>query len=102
MCSAYFTSLLYIEIWHCAQRDKERESLRDSDTITSSPSSSPSSTRSSTALENRQVQSLLLDVYSKIGEPDGLYGACFQYAVQDDIRTKMFEYENKWEKALSK
>ena len=47
------------------------------------------------------MQSLLLDVYSKIGEPDGLYGACFQYAVQDDIRTKMFEYENKWEKALS-
>ena len=72
--------------------------MDEEEAMDTSPSSSSSSL---SPLDNPQVQSLLLDVYSKIGEPDSLYGACLQYSAHGDIRIRMYEHEHKWEKALS-
>ena len=52
-------------------------------------------------LDNPAVQSLLLEAYSRIGEPDGLHGTCAAHAADEDTMTRMYEQEGQWQKSLS-
>ena len=46
------------------------------------------------------IQHLLLEAYSHIGEPDSLYGACHSNT-SDEMRVRLYEHEGEWHKALS-
>ena len=52
-------------------------------------------------LENSDVQRTLLVAYSKIGEPDSLYGACSANATEEITRIHLYEHEKEWAKSLS-
>lgn len=52
-------------------------------------------------LENSDVQRILLEAYSKIGEPDSLYGACSASATDEITRIHLYEHEKEWAKSLS-
>ena len=52
-------------------------------------------------LDNSVIQSLLLEAYSRIGEPDGLHGACATHTANEDTMTRMYEQEGQWQKSLS-
>ena len=106
ICSAYFTSLMYIEIWHGAvsgdlsrlnRRNSSPEQPMDIDTPLSG--SGQSSLTGNT--DDPIVQKLFLEAYSRIGEPDSLYGACSMYATNESTRVRLFEHEGQWHKLLS-
>lgn len=46
-------------------------------------------------------QSLLLEAYSCIGEPDSVYGAGAGRLADIEFRIKTYEHEQAWDKALS-
>ena len=56
---------------------------------------------SSKSAQEVKVQRLLLEAYSRIGEPDGLYGACSAHATDEATRVRLYEHEGQWHKALS-
>lgn len=47
------------------------------------------------------VQSLLLEAYRHIGEPDSLYGACSTHVANNTTRLLLYEHEGEWHKSLS-
>ena len=49
-----------------------------------------------------KVRKLLLEAYSRIGEPDSLYGACSTLVTDDMTRVRLYEHEGQWHKSLSK
>ncbi|EDV19270.1 uncharacterized protein TRIADDRAFT_33879, partial [Trichoplax adhaerens] len=83
-CDAYYTSLLYIEIWHnypqlidFTNRDEDEE------------------------LDETNYHSLLTKAYSNIGEPDYVYGIESQHLASLAGRVEMYRHEDKWNQALS-
>ena len=54
------------------------------------------------SLENPNVQQLLLEAYSNIGEPDSLYGVCASKSASKETWMHLYEQEGEWEKSLSK
>ena len=48
------------------------------------------------------VQTLLLEAYRHIGEPDSMYGACATHVAKDTTRLLLYEHEGEWHKSLSK
>ena len=56
---------------------------------------------SSQALDDPNVQQLLMEAYSRIGEPDSIYGACASHSSTETTRVKMYEHEGQWQKSLS-
>ena len=48
------------------------------------------------------VQSLLLEAYRHIGEPDSMYGACSTHVANHTTRLLLYEHEGEWHKSLSK
>lgn len=88
-CSAHFTSLLFTEIWHGA---KDQSS---SDAVDIVPS------QRSLVMEGVDVQRMLLAAYSRIGEPDSLYGACSTHATDETTRVHLYQHEKDWGRALS-
>ena len=91
LCSAHFTSLLFAEIWYGA---KGQLPIRDN-AMEVEPS------QQNGVLENSDVQRMLLVAYSKIGEPDSLYGACSTSAADEITRIHLYEHEKEWAKSLS-
>ncbi|XP_019856363.1 PREDICTED: serine-protein kinase ATM [Amphimedon queenslandica] len=77
-CCSYFTSLLYIEIW-CNHQGF------DASNLTAYP----------------EVQGLLLQVYSQIGEHDGSYGAHLLFSPKEEFTRKLDEHEGRWEELLT-
>ncbi len=52
-------------------------------------------------LDDPGVQRLLLEAYSRIGEPDSLYGACASTRFTDETATvRMYEHEGQWQNSL--
>lgn len=47
------------------------------------------------------VQTLLLEAYRHIGEPDSVYGACSTHVANDTTRLLLYEHEGEWHKSLS-
>ena len=47
------------------------------------------------------VQTLLLEAYRHIGEPDSVYGACSTHVANDTTRLFLYEHEEEWHKSLS-
>lgn len=47
------------------------------------------------------VQTLLLEAYRHIGEPDSVYGACSTHVAKDTTRLLLYEHEGEWHKSLS-
>ena len=47
------------------------------------------------------MQQLLIDTYSVIGEPDGLYGTMASHDVNPAARVKFYHHEENWHRALS-
>ena len=50
---------------------------------------------------NSTMQQLLIDTYSVIGEPDGLYGTMASHDVDPAARVKFYHHEGNWHRALS-
>ncbi|PIK54952.1 putative serine-protein kinase ATM-like [Apostichopus japonicus] len=75
LCKAHFTCLLYTEIWYNVTRS-QHEHLPDSG---DSQGGSQHSLDTLSSNSEINVQRLLLEAYTSIGEPDGLYGwACHE------------------------
>ena len=91
VCSAHFTSLLFTEIWHGA---KGQQSINN-DVMEIEPG------EQSRVLESSDIQRMLLQAYSQIGEPDSLYGACSAHAADEMTRVHLYEHEKEWSKSLS-
>ena len=47
--------------------------------------------------EHPLVQSMLLDVYCQIGEPDGSYGACILFSPENELTKRLYEHQNEWQ-----
>ena len=47
------------------------------------------------------MQTLLLEAYRHIGEPDSVYGACSTHVAKDTTRLLLYEHEGDWHKSLS-
>ncbi|XP_038077010.1 serine-protein kinase ATM-like [Patiria miniata] len=99
-CRAHFTCLLYTEIWCDVQRSRQLSSLGRGSQSFSQPSDIETlSSMSNDA--NINVQSLLLEAYSSIGEPDGVYGCGAGRLTDTYARIHTYEHEGDWSKALS-
>lgn len=48
-----------------------------------------------------EVQGLLLQVYSQIGEHDGSYGAHLLFSPKEELTRKLDEHEGRWEELMS-
>ena len=70
-------------------------------TTTATTATASAATTVLKGLDHPTVQSLLLEAYSKIGEPDGLYGACTTLSPDETTRVHLYEHEGQWEKSLS-
>ncbi|GAQ86367.1 Protein kinase ATM/Tel1 [Klebsormidium nitens] len=81
-CSAFFTSLLYVEHW-CEQQFGEltlgAPDFSDEDQVP-------------------LHEQLLLNVYAKVNEPDGIYGVARTHKAASQLR--LYEHEGSWGKAL--
>ena len=101
-CSAYFTSLLYIEIWNgvkSSTNGRHHRSRSSSSSVSDELDHSGDSLGRSAEVK---AQRLLLEAYSRIGEPDSLYGARSAHATDEATRVRLYEHEGQWHKALSK
>ncbi|KAI0210308.1 Serine-protein kinase ATM [Lamellibrachia satsuma] len=105
-CSAYFTTLLYSEIWCDTHRDSDKSSSppssrdKQNSPLVSSQSSQLETLSALSDEGNINVQELMLEAYHSIGDPDGIYG-CGAGRLADTVaRIQTYEHENDWSKAL--
>ncbi|CAH3032263.1 unnamed protein product [Porites lobata] len=100
-CSAYFTALLYTEVWADIEKSKE-----DSPVTISLPSNSQNlameiaSSQNSEGSLSTSYQTLILEAYGAIGEPDSVYGAGAGRLADIDSRIRTYMHEHAWDKAL--
>lgn len=100
-CSAYFTALLYTEIWADIQRSKPDSSVSislasNSQTLAMEVATSQSGDGSLST----SYQTLILEAYAAIGEPDSVYGAGAGRLADVDSRIRTYMHEHAWDKAL--
>ncbi|XP_071506799.1 serine-protein kinase ATM-like [Diadema antillarum] len=102
MCQAHFTCLLYSEMWCNAQR---MEGSLSTNPVTIEPFSQDSgdsvSLGSLAGETGINVQSLLMEAFGSIGEPDSMYGCGAGRLVNTDARIHTYEHEREWGKALA-
>ncbi|XP_078699305.1 serine-protein kinase ATM-like [Branchiostoma floridae x Branchiostoma belcheri] len=100
-CGAYFTSLLYMEIY-CEQRKAEEDTQGSQQSQGSQDSQGSALSSLSTLSDNSSLtlQSLLMEAYCHIGEPDGVYGCGAGRLTDTSARIITYEHEGKWDKAL--
>ena len=65
------------------------------------PIQPPSLSSQMSTLDDPSVQQLLMEAYSRIGEPDSLYGACATHSFDETTRVRMYEHEGQWQRSLS-
>ncbi|XP_041351980.1 serine-protein kinase ATM-like isoform X2 [Gigantopelta aegis] len=103
-CSAYFSTILYSEIWSdtkrgddrtSSQSQSERVSQEFSQNTRMDALSSPTSSQTCVG-----IQDLMLEAYRCIGDPDGIYGCGAGRLADSSSRVKTYLHENKWEKAV--
>ncbi|XP_022082003.1 serine-protein kinase ATM-like isoform X2 [Acanthaster planci] len=101
-CRAHFTCLLFTEIWCDVQRSRQGSSAGDGSGVQTLIQPSGIDTLSSLSSQSDiNVQSLLLEAYSSIGEPDGVYGCGAGRLTDTYARIHTYEHEGNWSKALS-
>ncbi|KAL6075751.1 non-specific serine/threonine protein kinase [Balamuthia mandrillaris] len=91
-CSAYLTSLLYVELW-CERKFGSLE-LSSPDDDTGNEQTIYDNEQGSVPLH----QQLLLEIYCNINEPDGIYGLQRDHSIHSRIRT--YEHERLWDKTV--
>lgn len=75
VCGSYFTSLYLFEVWFEISDVQSKPYLIAT------------------------ARNSIIEAYTKIGEPDGLYG--FQDAIEAMSRLRMYEHEGKWDRAVT-
>ncbi|XP_062510724.1 serine-protein kinase ATM-like isoform X2 [Corticium candelabrum] len=104
MCSAYFMSLLYLEIWQDAKKSSRIAYFSTPQSSLTSPlldvASSAEGLFRQDSLLMGSHHSVLLEAYSKIGEPDALQGAAVVCSEDASARLKIYEEEGQWTRAL--
>lgn len=90
-CMAYFTSVFYAELW-CNNKTSEADKL---------PGTSRLEYLCQHDAENGSVlQSVLFEAYTKIGEPDAVYGCGNSNYLDYNNRIKRYQYEGKWNRVI--
>jgi ataxia telangiectasia mutated family protein len=105
MCSAYFTSLLYVEIWQDAKKSSQVAYFSTPSSMSLSSSSLDVVSSGGGLLRRDSLltgshHSVLLEAYSQIGEPEALQGAAVVCSSDSSIQLKIYEQEGQWERAL--
>ncbi|KAG1660148.1 Serine-protein kinase ATM [Nymphon striatum] len=98
-CSAYFASILFIEIW--IENDLMTNSNNCSSEILLHETQSTSKVERIDVNKARIIQAVMSDAYSSIGENDSVYGCKFSSHIELSDRLKRYELENNWEKLIS-
>ncbi|XP_064597040.1 serine-protein kinase ATM-like [Liolophura sinensis] len=112
-CSAFFTTILYTEIWWEIQRAKtstaegkkpgRKGSVSGRSTPNSQSGSQDWSQESGSLLTASGLglspADILLETYLSVGDPDGLYGYGEGRRADNTCRIKTYEHENQWDKA---
>ena len=104
-CSLHLTSLLCLEI-AVGQMEEHRPTVAMGDAEPGDVASgclAGSNPIISSEPHANGIHSLLVDIYSNIGEPDGLYGVYSIFGSNSNSRAnklKMFEHEGQWLRAL--
>ncbi|XP_063954158.1 serine-protein kinase ATM-like isoform X2 [Lytechinus pictus] len=102
MCEAHFTCLLYSEIWCNHQRMANPPTRSGGPIETFTQDSQESISLSSISMETGiNLQSLLMDAFGSIGEPDSVYGCGAGRLVDTSARIHTYEHEGEWGKALA-
>jgi ataxia telangiectasia mutated family protein len=90
-CSAYFTSLLYAELWGTEQKtriDNPSAGFRTIDEICDNSD------------DGKALHTILLQGYKKIGDPDALYGCGMSRLLDSQSRIWYYEHCNQWDKVM--
>ncbi|XP_052812043.1 serine-protein kinase ATM-like isoform X2 [Mya arenaria] len=100
--SAHFSTLMYAEIWFDVQREKQA-TTRSSQSQKLSQSLSEETrldNLSGASQTNVPIQGLLLEAYTWIGDPDGVYGCGAGRKADTSSRVCTYQHENQWDKAV--
>ncbi|XP_028397502.1 serine-protein kinase ATM-like [Dendronephthya gigantea] len=94
--SAYYTAILYVEIWKDMQKSVSSRSLESS--LDSQDVAMEICSESTEGGSEADYQRILFEAYSSIGEPDAFYGS----GVSTDLKARIYSYEQEkhWGKAL--
>lgn len=86
-CSAYFTSILYAELWF---EEKKREDPNlDIDRLCEKH-----------AEDGAAVAKILRECYFKIGIPDGIHGCGYNHLLEAESEIKHYEHLKKWDLSM--
>ncbi|KDR18216.1 Serine-protein kinase ATM [Zootermopsis nevadensis] len=94
-CSAYFTSILYAELW-C---DDSRESM-DIDCAGGQSLSSLEYICDRSAQNGETLQNILKEAYKKIGDDDAVYGCGSSHILDPQSRISHYELTGNWQNVL--
>ncbi|XP_069700137.1 serine-protein kinase ATM isoform X2 [Periplaneta americana] len=94
-CSAYFTSILYAELW-C---DETRES-NASDCVVGQSLSALEYICERNADNGVALQNILREAYKKIGDNDAIYGCGSSHLMDPQSRIRHYELVGDWQNAL--
>ncbi|XP_074663108.1 serine-protein kinase ATM-like [Tubulanus polymorphus] len=101
-CGKHFSTVLYAEIWCTVQRYLSSWTQNLSENSQASSSNSQTSELSSLCEDYQtELQSLLVEAYRSIGDPDGVYCFCSGRLVNSFSRIQTYEQENQWHKAVT-
>nr|NP_001107666.1 ataxia telangiectasia mutated [Strongylocentrotus purpuratus]ABY60856.1 ataxia telangiectasia mutated [Strongylocentrotus purpuratus] len=102
MCEAHFTCLLYSEIW-CNEQRMTNPPARNGGAIEtfSQDSQDSASLASISMVTGINLQTLLMEAFGSIGEPDSVYGCGAGRLVDTNARIHTYEHEGEWGKALA-
>ncbi|KAK3095904.1 hypothetical protein FSP39_020638 [Pinctada imbricata] len=112
-CSAYFSAVMYAEIWCNSERLKTEADMKKKNSQGSqghgqghsqvveqfSQDTPIESLSSNSEGVEVNVQDLLLEAYRQTGDPDGVYGCGAGRLADTTSRLKTYEHECKWDKA---
>ncbi|XP_006815117.1 serine-protein kinase ATM-like [Saccoglossus kowalevskii] len=100
-CAAHFTCVLYSEIWCDIEKSKMNAKENDEEVSQGNSQNSMEILSNLSTSSPVNVQSLLLEAYSSIGEPDGVYGYGAGRLTDTTARIHTYEHEHAWGKALT-
>ncbi|KAH3729489.1 hypothetical protein DPMN_055461, partial [Dreissena polymorpha] len=104
-CHAHFSTLMYAEIWFDVHRERTQSGSSQPQSQNSSQSLSQETridalSEASSVQSGVCVQDLLLEAYTWIGEPDGVYGCGAGRKADASSRICTYQHENQWDKAV--
>ncbi|XP_055888527.1 serine-protein kinase ATM-like isoform X2 [Biomphalaria glabrata] len=101
-CGAYFSTILFAEIWWDVKINAVSVDSDGSTSLSSQETSlDPLSLASTQEEKGPELQSLLLQAYTKIGDPDGIYGCGAGRRAEPLARVESYLHEGQQSKALT-